>query len=119
MPRSAQAFPSVENWRIDAGRMDRRIQLLKRLQNEWGDEDLGWEVVAEVWALVQPAAGLERSASDRAVAISTVLVALRWRADVDASWRVRDGQKEYEIVAPPLDVLRKHVQLELDCREVS
>jgi SPP1 family predicted phage head-tail adaptor len=102
---------------IDAGLLDRRVTLLKPVYNAPEDEVVDWEAVAEVWAGVDPGAGQEIDEAGRMVATVAVPIIIRYRTDVDARWRIRDGDAEYEVKSK-LDILRRHVRLQLSCQEV-
>ena len=109
MPESSAA--------IDAGVLDRRVTLLKPIYNAPEDEVVDWETVAEVWAGVNPKSGQEVDEAGRMVATLAVPIVIRYRTDIDARWRIRDGDAEYEVKAK-VDVLRRHVHLQLSCQEV-
>jgi SPP1 family predicted phage head-tail adaptor len=102
---------------IDAGILDRRVTLLKPIYNAPEDEVVNWEEVAEVWAGVDPNSGQEVDEAGRMVATLAVPIVIRYRTDIDARWRIRDGDAEYEVKAK-VDVLRRHVHLQLTCQEV-
>lgn len=102
---------------INAGLLDRRVILLKPIYNETEDEVTGWETVATVSAAVNPTRGMETDDAARQVAVVDVPIVIRYRADIDARWRIRDKDQEYE-VKTKLDILRRHVQLQLNCQEV-
>lgn len=102
---------------LDAGRLDRLVTLLRPTLNHPEDEIESWEQVADVWAAVEPLAGQEVDAAGRIVSILRVDVRIRYRADIEARWRVRDADKVYEVRALA-DVSRRHVQLQLSCEEV-
>jgi len=102
---------------IDAGSLDRRVTLLRPLYNAVEDEITGWEPVADIWAAVHPNFGQEINESGRTVASVLVPIVIRYRTDIDARWRIRDREKEYEVKAK-LDIARRHVQLHLSCEEV-
>jgi SPP1 family predicted phage head-tail adaptor len=103
---------------INAGALDRRVILLKPTFNTPEDEITGWEEVATVWASVNPSPGTEVTEAGRTVASALVPIIIRYRTDIDARWRVRDRDQEYALVGKPLDIARRHVQLQLNCEEV-
>jgi len=103
---------------INAGALDRRVTLLRPLYGEFKDEITGWEVVGDVWAAVNPEEAREQNEAGRTIATAGVPVIIRYRADIDARWRIRDRETEYE-VRGILDIARRHVQLQLICEEVK
>lgn len=106
---------------IDAAVLDRRVKLLRPIYaSEFEDEIGSYEEAAEVWAGVQPMTQntRERNLSARTVAIVSALVILRYRSDIDARWRISDGTMTLAILGI-VDVLRRHVQLQITCEEVQ
>jgi len=103
---------------LDAGKLDRRVTLLKPIYNSYGDEITGWEAVADVWAAVTVSTGREQNEADRIVALTTAYVIIRHRTDVDARWRVQDGPYTWEVRALA-DLSRLRVTLQLTCTEVQ
>jgi SPP1 family predicted phage head-tail adaptor len=103
---------------INAGTLDKRAKLLRPRMNPAGDEIIGWEEVAEVWAGFEPASKPEIDASGRTVSLTSVKAVIRYRADVAANWRLRCGGREYTIQGKA-DIGLRHVRLELDCQEVQ
>lgn len=103
---------------IDAGSLARRVTLLRPVYNEFQDEITGWDPVADVWAAVNPNFGQEVSEALRTVATVLVPIVIRYRTDIDARWRIRDREQEYEVKGK-LDIARRHVQLQLSCEEVQ
>lgn len=113
-------MPSIITPELDAGKLDRRVTLLKPiyLDDTYQDEISGWEAVADVWAAVQPTYGQEMNEGARTVETVTTTIQIRYRTDVDPRWRIRDGDIVFQIKGI-LDVLRRHVQLQLNCMEVE
>lgn len=107
-----------EPYTIAAGAMDRRVKLLRPLYNEFQDEIIGWEEVATVWAAVAPMAEREADDAGRVIGRQNVAVVIRYRADIDARWRVRDRDREYEVQGLA-DALRCGVRLNLLCRGIT
>jgi SPP1 family predicted phage head-tail adaptor len=102
---------------IAAGDLDRRITLQSPVYNTDGDEIASWQSEGDVWAAVQPASGLELEPGQQIIAEAQISVMIRFRADVDARWRVIDGPHTYEIKAV-LDLERRQETLKLMCMEV-
>jgi SPP1 family predicted phage head-tail adaptor len=108
------------NPELEAGKLDRRVTLLRPAMNEHNDEIEEWTPVGDVWASVEPSVITAREAdsSGRIVATNPVVVRMRYRADVDIRWRISDAGKAYE-VRSMADPLRRRAQLQLTCEEVQ
>lgn len=107
-----------EPYTVAAGDLDRRVQLLKPVYKDaYQDEIADWEEAATVWAAVQPAADREADDAGRIIGRQNVAVVIRYRADIDARWRVRDRDRVYEVQGLA-DAARRHVRLNLLCREI-
>lgn len=102
---------------IDAGKLDRRVTLLKPIYNEFEDEITGYQPMVKVWAAVAPTFAQEISEALRTVATVLVPIIIRYRTDIDSRWRIVDGPHTYEIKGI-IDIARRRVQLQLSCEEV-
>ncbi len=103
---------------IEAGVLDKRATLLAPVYNDAQDEIASWNPVTTVWAGIAPGVGREINQAGRTVAVTQVIVIMRYRADIDERWRVQDRDRIYQI-KNIVDVLRRHVQLQLTCEEVQ
>jgi SPP1 family predicted phage head-tail adaptor len=110
-------MPTVE---LAAGTLDKRVTLQMPVLNEEQDEIVSWQDIATVWAGIAPASGLEEDAAARVVAITDVVVTLRFRGDLDQRWRIKETHTgvTYEIRGI-VNALRRGAGLELQCREVK
>jgi SPP1 family predicted phage head-tail adaptor len=109
----------MPNVALNAGDLDRRVTLYRPMYGTYEDEIVGWEAVADVWAAVNPESVLrEGTDSGRTVSTNVVPIVIRYRADIDARWRIQDGSAKYEVKGI-LDVARRHVQLQLTCEEIQ
>jgi SPP1 family predicted phage head-tail adaptor len=102
---------------IGAGDLDKRVTLLQPVYNEFEDEIVDYEPVADVWAGVDPVQGMEVNEAGRTVETITTDIFIRYRRDIDARWRIQDHEHTYEIKGVQ-DVARRRVQLQLTCMEV-
>lgn len=106
---------------ICSGELDQRVTL-QSLDNNvpardaYGAPSQTWQVVATVWARVQPQSGREFVAAQAAQGELLYKVVLRYRADVEATWRVLWDGRILEIAAPPAILGRKEGIL-LTCRD--
>lgn len=107
------------NLQPSAGVMDQRIQLQQRaagVSAELGEPTGAWQNVgAPVWAQAEPLRGREFFASGQMQAAVDVRFRLRWRADVQATWRVLWRGEPYDIAGHPIDVGGQQQWLELMC----
>ena len=103
---------------LDAGKLDKRVTLLSPVYSQYEDEIPTWSPVATVWASINPNWGQELTEAARTVATTLVLVVIRYRTDVDARWRIQDGSRFYEIDSLT-DIMRRRVQLQLNCKEIQ
>jgi SPP1 family predicted phage head-tail adaptor len=103
---------------LDAGKLDKRVTLLQPVYSEYEDEIADWTPVATVWAAINPNWGQESTEAARTVAITLVVVVIRFRSDLDARWRIQDGVHLYEINSFA-DIQRRRIQLQLNCKEIQ
>lgn len=102
---------------INAGDMREHITLLAPSATE---DALGQRVEtfiaqASVWAQLQPLRGREYLAAQAAQNQPVVRFRIRWRAGVQATWRVRWRGADYQIQSDPIDVNGARRVLELMC----
>ena len=109
-----------KNPELEAGSLDKRVTLLRPAYNEFEDEIVDWDTVAEVWAGLSPTitATTEPDQSGRTIAITTTNIAIRYRADLDARWRIGYGARVFEIIGRA-NANERNAQLELVCKEVE
>lgn len=77
--------------RFRPGELDQRVELQKEVRTPDGQGGFTklWEVQATVWAHVRPLRGTERQHGDRVQAEGGYLVVIRYRQDVNETWRVK------------------------------
>jgi SPP1 family predicted phage head-tail adaptor len=103
---------------IDAGDLDRRVQLLAPVYaDEFEDEIVGWQVMATVWAGIRPAAQDEVNEAGRVVSRVSVPVVIRYRSDIDARWRIQDRDQIYQ-VRSVADAGRQQTRLDIQCEQI-
>jgi head-tail adaptor len=103
---------------IDAGKLNRRVDLLSPVYNDSEDEIVDWAVAATVWAEVIPESGTEVDEAGRIVAVGSGLIIIRARPGIDKRWRVRDGSHLWEVLMTS-DTLGRGVALRLTVKEVE
>jgi SPP1 family predicted phage head-tail adaptor len=108
---------TMKNPEVYAGDLDRRVTLLSPVYSDYQDEIIDWTPVADVWASMTPNFGQEINEAGRTVAVSQIPVVIRYRADIDARWRLQMGTRFFEIAAI-LNPLERRAQLQLTCKEV-
>ena len=105
---------------IKVGAMRHRITLTKpsTVVNEKGRRITIWEPVATIWAAVRDVTGREFYVAQANHAEDVVTFSIRWRNDVDASWRLVHDGTSYDILeVNHLGYI--HDYLQLKCRAVQ
>lgn len=93
---------------MQAGKLDQKIELYSKAQvNSFGSVTEAWTLVAEVWGHVISQRGNEAFEAARTNAKETIRVKLRYRADVETTWRVRWFGQDYAIFAVDRSMQRK------------
>lgn len=98
-----------------AGEMDQRVVLQQRAAgvDGRGQASGAWADVATVWARVRMAGVRDFAAADQQQSTLDAVLQIRWRADVQAHWRVMWRAQPYEIVGEPIDLDGARHTLEL------
>lgn len=103
-----------------AALLDQRIELQVQRESRgatYADAQREWEPFATAWASVEPLAGRDFFRNLEGGAEIDVRIRLRRIAGVNEKMRVVHRGRIYEIVAPPIDVRSRGVEIELMCRE--
>lgn len=103
-----------------AALLDQRIELQRQDESRgatFADAQRAWVHFATVWAAVEPLAGREFFRNLEGGAEVDLRVRLRRIAGLTEKMRVVHRGRIYEIVAPPIDVRSRGVEVELMCRE--
>lgn len=108
---------SLNNPEPGAGALDKRVELLRPVYNEWQGEIVDWESVARVWAAMTPTSGGEVTEAGRTVSIVNVPITIRYRKDIDARWRIRLGTRLFDVAAL-VNIRERGAQLTLNCKEI-
>jgi SPP1 family predicted phage head-tail adaptor len=84
---------------VRAGLLRHRVNLQQAVEarNGFGDVIRTWSTVATVWGSVNPLSGREYLAARQALAETTTRIQIRYRADIDETWRVTWGSHVYDI----------------------
>lgn len=105
---------------INAGDLDKRVTLLSPVYNEHQDEIVDWTPVTTVWAAIASADAQlnEPTESGRSVAVKRIDVTMRYRADINATWRLALGSRIFEVLGMR-NARELNVRLDVECREVD
>lgn len=100
---------------IAAGQMNQRLTLQRRADgaDSIGQPNGEWITVATVWGRTRPMRSRERLAADQVQNVSDVVFSIRWRADINATWRVVWRGKPHNVIGEPIDVDGARTVLEL------
>lgn len=108
-------------WRRTTGsKLDTLVTLLQPTvtqEGAYGSSSSTWASAGDVWAEVVPLAGSESTQAEQVVAAKRTDVRIRYRADVDATWRVRIGTSTLRIMAALMQGRREW--LDLSCTETD
>lgn len=85
---------------LQAGKLDRRISLQSRTLGSAGDPTAEtWTTEATVWAQKMDPSGTERFTDQMVAAEATQAYRIRYRADVEPTWRVLEGDEQWNVQA--------------------
>lgn len=92
--------------RISAGELTQRITLQSRAsaQDALGNASGAWSDVATVWARARPLRSRELFAAGQTENLTDVEFTIRWRDDVDSTWRVLWRGVAHDITGAPIDI---------------
>jgi len=104
-----------------AGWLRHRIKLQTQSvsQNNYGEKINVWQDFATIWASIEPLRGREYIEASGKKAEVTHRIRIRYLANIKAGMRVIYGNRVFEIISPPIDILEKHEEIELMCKEIE
>ncbi len=83
---------------MSAGKLDRRVELQVQARGTDGDPyDGQWSTEAEVWAEKMEKNSAARFVSDQTLAESSGAFRIRYRTDVDPTWRVKEEGNYWKV----------------------
>ena len=103
------------------GSLRRRITLQypTRVTDGMGGFTETWVDAATVWAAIWPLSSREGLAAGQVAGEVTHRIRIRYRSGIRTSWRVRYGERYYNIAGPPVDPNTAHRWLDIPCREAQ
>ncbi len=99
-----------------AGRLDRRVTLQRRVitRDAAGGAIETWTSAFSCWAERRDVRGSERLEAGAEVATHEATFRIRWRAGIDATWRLVEGTVAWDVEG--IAELGRRDGLELTCR---
>jgi len=100
--------------------LDRRLTLERpsvARDSAYGAELVTFVAVATVWGRLVERAAAEATAAEQRVMARQITVRIRWRADVQATWRITLGARRLQIQGTREAGRRRW--LDIDCEETS
>lgn len=106
---------------MPAGALTQRLTLLAPTvtEDEHGQRVETYAQVAVVWAAVLSVRTQDQLAAQARDAVAEQRFRLRWRADVQGTWRVQWRGLTFEVLGVPVDVAGARVALDLLCRSLT
>ena len=97
---------TVATARITAGQLDQRLTLQSRAAgiDTQGQPSGAWVEQAIVWGRARPLRSRELFAAGQTQNVSDVEFTIRWRADVQTTWRVLWRGVPHDITGAPIDI---------------
>lgn len=77
----------------------------------------GWTTQDTVWGAYEPGEGSDQFEAQEHTATMPVRFRIRYRSDIDATWRVQFDSRNFPLIAPPVDPDGRRRELHLYTRE--
>ncbi|MFV3383557.1 phage head closure protein [Pseudomonas sp. NY15354] len=81
------------------------------VRDQYGGFVRTWELVGREWADIESISGSEFIAAQAPQSQTVFRIRIRYRDDMVSSWRIREGEKVYEITAVLPDARRRRIEL--------
>lgn len=78
-----------------------------------------WADAATIWAGIWPLRGDEAMAAAQAGGTITHRIRIRYRAKIRTSWRVKFGNRYFNIAGPPVNIGEENRWMDLLCKEAA
>lgn len=107
---------------MNPGKLRHKIVIEKKAgttKDAEGIVSVDWVPFASPWAAVIPLSGREKTYASAISAEASLRVEIRYKQGITADMRVNYGGRILELVAPPLDVDERHIEMHLFCKEAG
>lgn len=103
------------------GELNKRvtIQYPTKVSDGRGRFDITWNDAATVWAAIWPISAKESIQSDRLFGEITHRIRIRYRRNIRTSWRIKFGDRKFNISGPPINPSEKNKWLDIICKEAT
>jgi SPP1 family predicted phage head-tail adaptor len=104
---------------MEAGKLRHRITIQQKILSRDADgyAQETWTDLKTCWARKITTGGREFYAAQKVNGETTAVFVLRYTPGITREMRVKDGNRFYDIIAPPNEVDGKHEELQLLTRE--
>jgi SPP1 family predicted phage head-tail adaptor len=107
---------------LDAGTLNKQIifQYQTKVSDGMGGWVVSWvDVGSPVFAAIWPLSASETVKSMQPLGTITHRVRVRYRSVLKSTWRIRYGDRYFNIVGPPIDPQMAHEYLDILCKEAA
>ena len=75
---------------LEAGTLNRRVSLQQKQEvpTGTGGSTIAWVEISKAWANIRLLNGIETVKADFPVSVAKASIRIRWREDIDPTWRV-------------------------------
>lgn len=106
---------------MNPGKLRHKIAIERKttIKDAEGISKESWVQFTAPWAAIIPLIGREKIQAAAISAEASIRVEIRYKAGITAEMRVNYGGRILELVAPPLDIEERHVEMHLYCKEAG
>lgn len=94
------------------------IQELASIPDGGGGKQEAWVTFLSAWASIDPLSGRELFAAMQIQSTASHKIKMRYRPGITAKHRIVFGTRIFNIIAPPMDIEERHIEIHLMCEEV-
>ena len=105
---------------MKAGMLRHRVTIREPIetQNEYGEPEVRWQIIAEEWAAIEPLRGAEYFTARQEYGEVDFRIRMRYLSGVNAKMKAVHGSDEYLIEAP-LDIMTRNRELHLMATKIT
>lgn len=106
---------------MQIGELNKRVtlQYQTRVSDGMGGFTIVWNDAATVFASIWPISASERIQSEKVAGEITHRIRIRHRRNIRTSWRIKFGERYFNISGPPINPNERNEYLELLCKEAA
>lgn len=106
---------------MPAGELNKRVilQYVTEVSDGMGSTDDTWNDGDTIWAALWPLSSTQTIGSMQPIGTISHRIRIRWRSNFRSTWRLKFGERIFDIVGPPINPNEKNEFLDIMAKEIA